>query len=233
MFALVDAIVANDGSGHENVQPLAPYITLEVLFRVHERVVALKRSGTATGTKHKLLARAVLSLSGIPIPPDDRDVDKIGNYLDVWLTRRYIQVEKRIHKNFKGVETLAQMKAALKVKCCVVNSRGAVVEYIPPSPDVGAPPMPSVQPRGKSPHVAYTQSYLPPDVSSHELKEQLNQAQNIARSAEADLDRERERCTNAKRRLECAASEGDAAMKLLEIANSEKLWRHQDKRIKR
>lgn len=69
LFALVDStaleVVVND----ENLQPLAAFITLELLRRVHERVVDLKKTGRTSSSKHKLLGRAVLRLTGLPVPP--------------------------------------------------------------------------------------------------------------------------------------------------------------------
>lgn len=70
LFIFVDDVVTGDGSGTENLQPLAPFVTLELLRRVHERVVHLKHSHVTMVSKHKLLARAILCLTGMAIPPD-------------------------------------------------------------------------------------------------------------------------------------------------------------------
>lgn len=227
LFALVDGVVIEGDQNAENRPPLAPFVTLEVLRRVHERVVELKKSGMTNATKHKSLARAVLRLIGMRIPPDDRDVDKIGNHLDVWLSRRYIQVDKKICKNTRNPATRAEKKAALMTQCCIINGWGGVSEHIPlPASDVASPPMQqTVPPRAsRAPHVPFTQSYyLPPNMSVHELREELNQARSDARSASADLHREKERCNNAKRRYEVAITESDAALKLVELANIEKM----------
>ncbi|KAL1521744.1 hypothetical protein AB1Y20_021399 [Prymnesium parvum] len=57
LFAIVDdAAGAGDASSSMEHQPFAPYVTLELLSRVHERVVQLKASRATTLSKHKLLA---------------------------------------------------------------------------------------------------------------------------------------------------------------------------------
>lgn len=219
LFALIDGAVISPEADGENLQPLAPFVTLELLRRVHEQVVHLKRSGRTSSTKHKLLARAILRLTGVAVPPDDRDVDKIGNHLDIWLSRRYIQADKKICKNIKDANSRANKRAALMLQCLRINKRGGVVEHIPSVSDGSSS---SSLPQ-RAPHVPYTQTCLPAEASVLKLKDELNQARENAKSVEADLNRERERCKNVKRRFECAVAEGDAAMKLVELANSEKL----------
>lgn len=66
LFERVDASAIDGDENAENLQPLAPFITLELLRRVHERVVHLKQSGRTSVAKHQLLARAVLLLTGFP-----------------------------------------------------------------------------------------------------------------------------------------------------------------------
>lgn len=232
LFVLVDGAVVEGDNNAENLQPLAPFITLELLRRVHERVVSLKQSGCTSSTKHKCLARAVLRITGVPVPPDDRDVDKIGNHLDIWLTRRYIQVDKKIVKNTRDAEVRASRRASLQLQCCVVTAWGGVAEYIHTAFDE---PTPLAQPnRSKAPYVPYTSNCLPQDVSMLELKCELNSARSDAQSATAELDRERQRCSVAKRRFESAQAEGDAALRLVELANQEKVEvsKQADKKLK-
>lgn len=127
LFAIVDASALLVVASANQAAPLAPYFTLELLRRVHERVVALKQAGQTTAAKHLLLGRAILSLIGMPIPPDDRDVDKIGNHLDVWLKRRYIDVDKLV-KNVKNIDVKKEKRLALQAQCCTITSWGGVAE---------------------------------------------------------------------------------------------------------
>lgn len=219
LFALVDSSVVDGDQNAENLQPLASFVTLELLRRVHERVVDLKKSNRTHGTKHKLLARAVHRLTGLPIPPDDRDVDKIGNHLDIWLTRRYIQVDKKL-KNVRDVQQRALQRASLQKQCCVINGWGGVSEYLPDSHETSMAS--SESQRTRAPYVAYTRSCLPPEVSLLELKGDLNAARDDAKATAAELERERLRCSSMKRRLESAQADGVAAMRLVELANQEK-----------
>lgn len=219
LFTLVDAAVMDGDASAENVQPLAPYMTLELLRRVHERIVHLKTSGRSRAAKHKLLAQASLRLMGMPIPPDGRDVDKIGNHLDLWLSRRYIQVERKITNNVKDVTSRTNRKEALKLECCIINGWGGVAEYTPSVADAEH----SEQPKARAPYVPYTRSHAPSDYTLLDLKEELNQARSCVKSAVTDVDREKERCAHAKRRFQCAVAECDAAIKLVELGNVEKL----------
>lgn len=173
LFALVDGAVLGSNGDDENLQPLAPFLTLEILRRVHERIVHLKKTGCTCATKHKLIGRAILLLTGMPVPPDERDVDKIGNHLDIWLTRRYIKVNKKLCQNVRNGEARDARKALLQAQCFVINGWGGVSDYTPTASDAFAS---SVQRIGRAPHVPFTQTTLPPNVSLLELKDELNEA---------------------------------------------------------
>ena len=92
IFECVEAVLSTRSSVSAE-QPrrtrLAPYITLKLLFRVHEIVVKLRNQGRCPLAKQKVFAWAVLDLTGVDAPPDVRDVESIGNRLDKYITRQY------------------------------------------------------------------------------------------------------------------------------------------------
>ena len=87
-----DVMALLRGQSSFATKPLASFVTLLILRRVHERVVAVRTQGTCEFTKHVMLGACVLHACGVKLPPDRRDVDKIGNHLDIWFKRRYVDV---------------------------------------------------------------------------------------------------------------------------------------------
>lgn len=134
-------------------------------------------------------------------------------------------MDRKLSKNIRDVQVRATQRASLQLQCLAINGWGGVYEYFPILPDEpGASGQgPSAQHRARAPYVPYTQASLPPDVSLLQLKEELNAARSDAKTAATELDRERERCSAAKRRCESAQAEGDAALRLVELANLDKI----------
>lgn len=219
LFGIIDSAmgVANDGASIHG--PLAPYITLELLWRVHSRVVILKSSGVLNSAKHKLFARAVLSLTGVPTPPDERDVDKIGNHLDIWLQRRYLEVDRRCKRNIRNIAAREEQRAALRLQCCEVTGWGGVQAYYF-MPDAEGD---RVRTCVRAPYVPYRRQLTPAAMTLMELKAEVNQARSDIKSTTADLEREKERASTAKRRREEVEAEKEAAEKLAAMAVKEKL----------
>lgn len=226
LFAIVDASALLVVASANQAAPLAPYFTLELLRRVHERVVALKQAGQTTAAKHLLLGRAILSLIGMPIPPDDRDVDKIGNHLDVWLKRRYIDVDKKLVKNVKNIDVKKEKRLALQAQCCTITSWGGVAEC-------SSMPMSDITlqrsndgnkaANARMPYVPYTKTSVAMEVSALELKSEVNRARDMAQRVQLPSCsvRQRDRSEAAKRRCESIAAEATAAKRLVSLTKTE------------
>lgn len=201
----VDQIVLPEDSGAVDTPPLAPFLTLEVLLRVHERIVELINKQIGRLTKHKALARAVCVLTGVPVPPDDRDVEKVGNHVDIWLKRNYIDVERKLLRNIRNKENLDRQRAELRQRCCVVSAMGRLVEFYGPFDEVEGCSTHAARKRDPI-YVPYTHSLLPPAMSMLELKEAASNAQRQVASAEADCKRERQRHDCQRLRAEAVKS---------------------------
>lgn len=157
IWALVDALVLDADGRREEQQPLAPFMTLEVLRRVHERVVLLKNSGACRIAKHKALARAMCGMTGVREPPDERDTDQIGNHIDIWFRRKYIDVERKLHCNTRNKENLEKKCVELRAQCCIVSAMGRIQEFHGPF-DAESPTAPLAARTRPAPYVPYTQS---------------------------------------------------------------------------
>eukprot|EP00966_Prymnesium_polylepis_P271912 6282338-Prymnesium_polylepis.2 len=73
LFARIEAVVvvrSTVGAEQPRNLRLAPYITLKLLYRVHERVISLRNSNACPLAKQKVLAWTVLDLTGVDAPPD-------------------------------------------------------------------------------------------------------------------------------------------------------------------
>ena len=78
---ILDAMAALRGQNSFATRPLAPFLTCRSC--VAQRVVAVRMQGTCEFSKHVMLGACVFHACGVKLPPDRRDVDKIGNHLDV------------------------------------------------------------------------------------------------------------------------------------------------------
>ena len=72
---ILDAMAALRGQNSFATRPLAPFLTLQILRRVHERVMAVRMQGTCEFSKHVMLGACVLHACGMKLPPDRRDID--------------------------------------------------------------------------------------------------------------------------------------------------------------
>ena len=77
-------------------KPPASFVTLQILRRVLEGVVAVRTQGRYEFTKHVMHGTCVLHTCGVKLLPDRWDVDKIGNHQDIWFKRRYVDVDKKL-----------------------------------------------------------------------------------------------------------------------------------------
>lgn len=192
LMGLVQASVDGLNGQTPDVQPLAPFITLQLLHRLHELIVQLLNSGRCKLAKHKLLGAAVLRATGTPVPPDVRDVDKIGNHLDIWLKRRYVDEDKKLQRRTCAVREEARAK--LRLECCIVTNWGGVQRHC-------FEPTASLASRTAAPHVPYTCSMAPPQLTLLDLAEQVNRAREEAATHASSFEREKERSLTAKRKL--------------------------------
>lgn len=77
-----------------------------------------------------MLARAVLRLTGVHVPPDERDVDKIGNNLELWVRRHYVEeVRKLTNRILRDAAARKQQKDEVGLRCCAVTGWGEVREH--------------------------------------------------------------------------------------------------------
>ncbi|KAL1522461.1 hypothetical protein AB1Y20_017449 [Prymnesium parvum] len=186
---------------------LASFVTLDLLRRLHEGVVMSIRSKTANVAKHKLLGAAMLLATGVPVPPDHRDIDKIGNHLDVWLRHQLVDKDRKLLRR-KVSYAREVSRAALRADCCRITSWGGVERYIFAFDELASSGSQDNRSMTKTapPYVPYTTPYatgvLPPYTGLLELKEELNRVRDEAGSAAARHEREKQRAQNAKRRWE-------------------------------
>ncbi|KAL3929462.1 MAG: hypothetical protein SGPRY_001954, partial [Prymnesium sp.] len=109
LFEHVNAAKASlDGAANVKAVEAAPvsqFFTLQLLHRVYDEIaVQLRRSGVCKLAKHKVLAASVIQMTGVAIPQDVRDIDKIENRLDIWLRKVYVDDDGRL---------VCQMKAGI------------------------------------------------------------------------------------------------------------------------
>lgn len=195
VFELVDNLVLSSDAGRQQVEPLAPFLTLEILRRVHERIVQLINTGSCKMAKHKALACAMCGMTGVLRPPDMRDVEKIGNHIDIFLRRKYIDKERKLCRNIRNKENLEQQRASLRLCCCIVSSMGRIEEFFGPFPDEEQG---SAVARKRALLVPYTNSTVPAAMSMLELKSAAIEAQRKVEAAQADAKRERLRHDNQR-----------------------------------
>lgn len=227
LFELVDTAVLPGNDEPQDLPPIAPYLTVELLRRVHERVVHLINDGRCNMSKHKSLAVSICRLTGVRIPPDERDVEKVGNHVDIWLRRNYIDAERKLFRNLRNKENLERKRMELRLSCCCINAMGRLEHFHGPFDD---PKLQSDISRRPPPYVPYTSSSLPAPMSMIELKQAASDCRREAISALALSGRERQRFEHERLRAEAvksrckrAVNEAASARKLAKSFKQEKL----------
>lgn len=215
LFRLIDQVFTCRDDGGAEPPPLARFLTLDMLGRVDKRLTYLSNSGCYNHSKHRALAYALCSLSGVCAPPDERDVEKIGNHAALWLHRNLTLKERLLQRNIRNRANLQQKRTELRQSCFVISSMGRLEHFDGPFESCAL----SAQLR-HPPRVPYTSSTLPPTMSYRDLKEAANEADRKASAAEAECRREkrrgeteRKRAHSARQRSEKAASKVAAARK--------------------
>ena len=124
LFQRIDAIVDSRSSGNNvptSHHGLAQYITLKLLWRVHERLVHAHPYSKLNGkpAKTKLLAWVVMGLTFVTPPLDVKDVETFGNRIDHFLKRQYNDKTKSSRaKRKRPSAELDRQRAELDARCC-------------------------------------------------------------------------------------------------------------------
>ena len=102
LFGRIDAVIERIESDESEPRlwarandPVAPFITLKLAHRVHERVQKLINRGSCRLTKLKLLCWVVVDLTGRRPPADPSDAEKWGNRINT-AVREYATTHKQL-----------------------------------------------------------------------------------------------------------------------------------------
>ncbi|KAL3924243.1 MAG: hypothetical protein SGPRY_003977 [Prymnesium sp.] len=186
-------------AGRADSPALAPFLKLELISRVHEHVVHLIKTGACSRSKHRGLVHTLCGLTGVAVPPDERDVEKIGNHADLWLNRKLVEKDRKLLRNIRNQTTLELKRGELRCACFCISAMGRLEEF-----DGPFDAFTEVHTRNP-PRVPYTHSSLPPKMSMMELKGALDEATRKVEAAEADCKREKKRLETERKRAEAAS----------------------------
>ncbi|KAL1525053.1 hypothetical protein AB1Y20_019926 [Prymnesium parvum] len=129
---------------------------------------------------------AVLEATGVPQPPDLRDVESIGNRLDIFVKRKFVMEEKRISKNYKGKAKEARRRT-VAIQCCIVSKTGQI--ELCSATEIQNATTARLAVNRKAPHLPYTRDTLPAAKSAAELAYELSAAKERIRSAQMLAER--------------------------------------------
>ena len=207
LFRRIDAIVESSSSVDcvpTSDHGLAQYITLELLWRVHERLVGRKLNGKPAKTK--LLAWVIMGLTYVTPPLDVKDVETFGNRIDQFLKRQYTDKTKstRASRKLPPAERDRQ-RAELDARCCWLTGRPSYIQIYSglfPEPGSAVPtPTPATRPAG---HVPFARSRL------REPKETLAEARQLGFEDNSARDKRKLEVEKTRRYAETARA--DAAV---------------------
>ena len=105
LFEVINRIIAArvSGTGAESTHRLAcvPFLTKELLRRTHDRVIELiNRGDVARGTLQVTIALLILHMVGMQPPTEHWALQKVGNQLELTLTR-YLKARTTLKLRFR------------------------------------------------------------------------------------------------------------------------------------
>jgi hypothetical protein len=122
LFARISAVIQRIESDESESRlwsrapdPVAPFITQSLAYRVHERVQLLKNRGSCQLTKLKLLCWAVTDLTGRRPPAEPAEVEKWGTRINSAVLQ-YTKAHKRMTQS--RARDKADQLAQLELKLC-------------------------------------------------------------------------------------------------------------------